>query len=245
MPTDETTTAVEKGWQYYYDLGKKAFDDKKYDSAIIYLENVIKDKEGFADVYNMLGLLYFNKSRHEDAIRSFKKALEINPKYMDASLNLTVVYNELGQLDQSSGVYEKAKNLSGSGNASYLDPFVKGKLANMHADLGTIYKDLGMYADAADEYRKGLRLKPEFMDIRINLGTVYRSMKEYGKSISELNEAVRLNPRYAEPVTQLGLTYYMMGDVDMAREQWGRALALRPDDKKAQMYLNLITGVKK
>ena len=102
-----------------------------------------------------------------------------------------------------------------------------------------------MYADAADEYRKGLRLKPGFMDIRINLGTVYRSMKEYGKSISELNEAVRLNPRYAESVTQLGLTYYMMGDVDMAREQWGRALALRPDDKKAQMYLNLITGAKK
>ena len=65
-------------------------------------------------------------------MRSFKKALEINPKYMDASLSLTVVYNELGQFDQSSGVYEKAKNLSGSGNASYLDPFVEGQ-ARQHA----------------------------------------------------------------------------------------------------------------
>ena len=57
-----------------------------------------------------------------------------------------------------------AKESAGAGKGSYLDPYVKARLANMHAELGNIYKDLGLYKEAADEYRSGLNMRPEFED---------------------------------------------------------------------------------
>lgn len=235
---------MEKGWQYYYDLGKKAYEDKKTDSALVYLENVIKEKQTFADVYNMLGLLYYSKSRFEDAITAFKQALRLNPNYTEAGLNLTIVYNELGRYGESAGVYEKAQE-GKKDTEYYLDPYIRGKLANMHAELGKIYKDLSHYNDAAEEYIKALKLRPEFVDVRVNLGIVYRDNKELDASKREFEEALKINPTFPDAIIQLGLTYYMMEQFDNAKREWLKVLNLRPGDKMAKMYMNLLMGVAK
>ncbi|CAG1066415.1 TPR repeat-containing protein YrrB [uncultured bacterium] len=230
---------MEKGWQHNYDLGKRSFDERNYDTALQYLEKVAAEKNQFADVYNMLGLIYYYGSRFEDAIKAFRKAIEINPAYTEASLNLSVVYNELGQFERSSEVYAMARE--GRKEAeSYLDPYVKGKLANMHSGLGAIYKDLGFYNEAADEFKKALKLRPGFVDIKTNLGVVYRDMKDYEKALRELEETVSQNPEYAHSRVQLGLTYYTMGQQERARSEWLKVLRANPEDKVAQMYMNLL-----
>lgn len=230
---------MEKGWQHYYDLGKKAFEDKKYDVALLYLEKVAGEKNSFADVYNMLGLIYYINSRFDDAIRCFTRAIEINPGYTEAALSLSVVYNELGQFDKSGAIYMSAKQ-TGTPAQPYLDPYVMGKLANMHDALATIYKDLGYYPEAAEEYRKALKLRPEFVDIKTNLGAVYRDMKDYAGAIKELEDAIRLNPDYPTARIQLGLTYYVMGQHEKAKTEWLKVLRGFPENKMAQMYLNLL-----
>lgn len=236
---------MEKGWQYYYDLGKKAYEDKKTDSAIVYLENVIKEKQTFADVYNMLGLLYYGKSRFEDAITAFKQALRLNPNYTEAGLNLSIVYNELGRYGESDSVCEKAQGEKKDGEEYYLDPYIRGKLANMHAELGKIYKDLSHYNDAIDEYIKALKLRPEFVDVRVNLAVVYRNNKEFTDSKRELEEALKINPTFPDAIIQLGITYYMMGQNDNAKREWLKVLTIRPGDKMAKMYMNLLMGAAK
>lgn len=238
-PAKGVPGVMEKGWQHFYELGKKAFEERKYDTALLYLEKVAGEKDNFADVYNMLGLIYYNNSRFEDAIRCFSKAVEINPNYTEATLNLSVVYNELGQFDKSGEIYMMAKNTKGETH-SYLDPFVKGKLANMHDSLATIYKDLGYYREAAEEYRKALRLRPDFADIKTNLGAVYRDMKDYHAAIKEFEEAIKANPDYPAARIQLGLTYYVMGHHERAKTEWLKVLRKSPDNKMAQMYLNLL-----
>ncbi len=230
---------MDKGWQHNYDHGKKLFEEKKYDTALQYLEKVTGEKNNFADVYNMLGLIYYGDSRFEDAIKSFKRAIEINPNYTEASLNLSVVYNELGMFDQSSEIYLHAKETR-TDTQSYLDPYVKGKLANMHAGLGTIYKDLGFYAQAVEEFRKALELRPEFVDLRTHLGAVYRDMLDYANSVRELEDAIKTNPEYAPARIQLGLTCYTMGQHERAKTEWLKVLRQQPDNKMAQMYMNLL-----
>ena len=230
---------MDKGWQHNYDLGKKAFEENNYDTAILYLEKVSADKNNFADVFNMLGLIYYGNSRFEDAIKAFKRALEINPNYTEVALNLAVIYNELGQFGKSTEVYENARKTRRD-SQSYLDPYVKGKLANMHAELGVIYKDLGFYAQAVEEYRKALLLSPEFVDIKTSLGVVYRDMLDYESSVRELDEAIKLRPEYTSPRVQLGLTYYTMGQQEKAKTEWLKVIRAEPGDKMAQMYMNLL-----
>lgn len=204
--------------------------------AIEHLERVAREKENFPDVYNMLGQIYCANSRHGDAIKAFKKALAINPDYNEVALNLSVVYNELGQFDMAREVYSKAKRFS----KDYLDPFVKGKLANMHADIGRIYKDLGMYGEAASEYRMALALRPAFVDIRTELAVALRGVKDFLSAVRELKEAIEIKPDYLHARIQLGMTYFLMGEHDNAMNEWVEVIKKHPEDKLARIYINLI-----
>ncbi len=235
---------MKRKWNESYGLGKKAFDEKNYNEAQIYLEEVLKEKDGFADVYNMLGFICYTAGMHQNAIKYFQKALEINPNYTEVSLNLSVAYNEMGEFDKAQEVYAKAKEVGAGGSTSYLDPYAKGKLANMHAEIGVIYQDLGFYKEAVDEYKKAIALRPTFVDIKNKLAVVYRDMRDYNKAVKEFEEAININPDYAPVRINLGITYYAMGNVDKAKAEWLKALHKNPNDKKAQMYMNFVADKK-
>ncbi|MBI3755575.1 MAG: tetratricopeptide repeat protein [Deltaproteobacteria bacterium] len=235
---------MKRKWNESYELGKKAFDEKNYNEAQIYLEEVLKEKDGFADVYNMLGYIYYAAGRRSDAIGRFEKALKINPNYTEVSLNLAVIYNEMGEFDKAQGVYGKAKEAGKESATSYLDPFAKGKLANMHAEIGAIYQGLGLYKEAADEYKKAIVLRPTFVDIKNKLGIVYRDVRDYSKAVKELEEAISINPEYTPARINLGITFFTMGQVEKAKAEWLKVLHKNPNDTKAQMYMNLVAHKK-
>jgi len=227
-------------WQELYELGKRAFEEGDYGKAQGYLEGFLKEKETFADVYNMLGFIHYISGRYQEAVRLFQKALELNPNYTEALLNLTVAYNEAGEFGKAQEVYSRAKETRGEGSTSYLDPYVKGRLANMHASLGSIYQDLGFYKEAAEEYKRALALRPNFADIKTRLGVVYRDMGEYPMAIKELEEVKGINPSYTLAGLNLGVTYYKMGQMEKAGREWIEVLQQNPDDQRARIYLNLI-----
>ncbi|HHL39037.1 MAG TPA: tetratricopeptide repeat protein [Deltaproteobacteria bacterium] len=233
---------MEKGWLHYYETGKAAFKERDYDKALSCLERVVKLKPTFADVFNMLGLIYYDRKRYDEAESAFLNALELNPEYIEASLNLSILYNERGQFDKGGDVYERARAArAAAGDAGaepYLDPNVKGKLANMHAAIGDVYSDLGHYEKAVDEYRKALELRPGFVDIKTNLAAAYRSLKDYSRAVRELEEALDMVPGYVSAMVQLGLTFYCMGLHDRAKQMWVEALKINPGERLARMYLN-------
>lgn len=236
---------MNKGWQVNYELGKKAFEEKKYEVARHYLEQVRDERSGFADVHNMLGQIYYHRSMLREAVNEFKKALKINPNYTEVSLSLSVVYNELGEIDNAQAVYNMARDAKKE-TGQYADPYVKGKLANMHAEIAAIYRDMGNYAEAIDEYKKAVMLRPEFVDLRTKLGAVYRDVADYSSSLKELAEAIRINENYTPARIQLGVTCYAMGQKDRAKAEWQMVLRKKPEDKMAKMYLaTLETGGEK
>jgi tetratricopeptide (TPR) repeat protein len=230
---------MSKGWQHNYDSGRKAFDDRKYDLALKCLEKAAIEKNDYADVFNMLGFIYYYNGRFNDAILAFEKALSINPGYTEASLSLSVVYNEIGMFDKGRAAYKMAKT-SRKDAATYLDPYVKGRVANMHSALGAIYKDLGLYGEAIGEFKKALALRPEFIDIKTELGVAYRDSRDFDNAVRELSEAIRLNGDYVMSRIQLGLTYYTMGRSELAKDEWLKVIETHPEDKMARMYMTLL-----
>jgi tetratricopeptide (TPR) repeat protein len=230
-------------WHENYEAGKKFFEEDNYAEALVHLEVVLREKDSFADVYNMLGIIYYNANRNEEAVKSLRRALELNPRYTEASLNLSVVYNEMGEDEKAQEAYALAK-LSGRHDeeSTYLDPYVKGRLANMHADIGNIYKDLGRYDEAMTEYKMALGLRPDFVDIKMNLAVVYRDLKDYARAINILKEAIDLKENFLEGRVQLGLTYYTMDEMDKAKSEWQGVIRKDPAHKLANMYMNLLKG---
>jgi Tfp pilus assembly protein PilF len=223
-------------------LGREHYEKREFDKALQYLKQVLERGEGrFADVLNMVGVIYHDRGRFEEARAAFEEALQINPNYTEAALNLAVTYNDLGRYDEAKRVYQAAI-ARGSESPGQLDSFAKGKIANLHAEVAQAYTDAGMYADAMHELRKAVLLCPTFADLRVKLANLYRQTGDLEAARFELEEAIAARPRYVPAYIALGVTLLSMGHHERAIAAWKKALDVDPENKAAQMYLRMVTG---
>lgn len=228
-------------------IGKQYFDNKQYTQAESYLKRVMEKSGRFADVLNMLGVISHVEGRFASAIDYFREALEINPRYTEATLNLAVLYNDLGQYAEAKKLYGKLKGTPGHAQTQ-IEPVLRGKLSNLHADIGDIYRSIGLYSHSIEEYKKALHLNPGYFDIRTKLGQALRENGAAEESLKELKGVLRADKKYSPALIQLGITYYTMNKVGDAKKCWKEALEKEPDNEYARMYLRLsdaMTATKK
>ena len=219
--------------------GREHYIAREYDKAERYLSEVARENLAYADVYDMLGVIHHQQGRLIDAEAMFKEALRINPAYTEAALNLAVTLNDLGKYREAKDIYQGAMTAS-KNSPRHLDPFAKGKIANMHADVGAAYHAVGLYEDAVREYERALALCPKFVDIRTRLGTTLREMGNILAAVREFERVKIENPKFAGGRLHLGLSYYAQGRRAEAAEEWQQVLAMAPENKSAQMYLAMV-----
>jgi len=222
--------------------GKRAFQQHQYEIAEKYFTKLIKKRPYFADVYNMLGVINHNAGQFSDATTFFEKALKINPKYTEALLNLAVLYNDLGEYKKARALYAKVQEKSREHKGSKMDPFIRAKLANRHAEIGDIYEGIGFYLEAIEEYQKALKLGPTFLDIRCKLAICLREQGKYPQSILEFKKVIKSNAKYLYAKVQLGVTLYAAGKTKDAIKEWKGVLKSQGDHEGAKMYLRLAEG---
>ncbi len=234
-------------------LGKKYFTQREYERAESYLRRVAKQNPKYADVQNMLGVIYHSEGRFSDSIHAFEQALAVNPNYTEALLNLAVLYNDLGQYKEARKLYDHlqkrkpatkpAKGKAGKESAGAaereIEPVLRGKLSNLHAEVGDIYYGLGLYGPAIEEFARALTLNPTYVDIQTKLGQSQREHGELETSVKTLRDACKTNARYAQARVQLGVSLYAMGKLGEARKTWNETLTIDPENANAQMYLSL------
>ncbi len=219
--------------------GRDHYAAGEYEKAERCLAPLARDRLPFADVYGMLGVIYHQKGRLRDAQAVLEEALRLNPGYTEAALNLAVTYNELGRYQDAKDVYQRMMTTRKSASAD-VDPFVRGKIANMHAEVGHAYEQAGLFEDAIVEYGRALILCPTFLDIRTRLGGSYRAAGNMEAAERELRAVVSENPKLKGPRLQLGMTYYSAGRLAEAKVEWEQVLAMEPDHKVARLYLRLL-----
>jgi tetratricopeptide (TPR) repeat protein len=219
--------------------GREHYDAGEYDRAEQILAKIAQEGGNFADVHNMLGVIWHAQGRFAEAEESFERALSINPAYTEAALNLSVTYNDRGKYHKAREVYGSVLQRSGD-EPQKLDPYARGKLANMHAALGDAYAGLRMYAEAVRELTCALELSPTFIDLRTRLGNVYRDMGD-AEAALHCYEAVKAQkPDFLPARMALGLVLYGLGRRDEAIAEWEAVLAAHPDDRRARAYLRMV-----
>jgi tetratricopeptide (TPR) repeat protein len=220
-------------------VGREHYNAGEYEKAEPFLAQAVSARPTFADVYTMLGVIYHAQGRFQDAEDAFETALRINPNYTEAALNLSVTYNDRGKYDKAREIYSRVVNNSYAA-ARNLDPFARGKLANMHADLGAAYAGLGLYDEGVREYRNALTLCPEFVDLRVRLGNVYRDMGQHHSAIVEFEQAKQLKPEFLPARVSLGVVLFSLDRKDEAVREWEEVLARDPRNKSAALYLRMV-----
>ena len=230
---------MDTDFQTAYEKARNLYEEGEYDQAErLYLQILKTNSKGYADVFNKLGLIYHRKEKLSKAADFFERAISLNPKYTEASLNLAVTYNDLGRFDEANRVFSKATSVV-KAEPTALDPFIQGKLADAHGKLGDQYFDLALYDDALEEYRKALNLRPSFVDILTKIGITLREQRAFDEAVQFLIKAKQANPKYILAYIHLGITYYMKGFLDLAMEEWEAAQRIDPSRREARVYMAL------
>lgn len=219
-------------------LGRESFDKREFIDAERTLARVLEKHDALADVHNMMGLLAHNRGDFAKAEGHFERALALNPAYTDAALNLAVTYTDLGKYEQAQAALSKlgtrGKKLT---DAKELEPFARGKLANMHAEVAQAYADLGLVRDAVVELQRGVALAPSFADLRHRLAQHLQALGRLDEAKSELEQALVHNPGFLQAKLQLGLVLVSQGNVAAGRAAWREVLQLDAENPMAKMYL--------
>jgi tetratricopeptide (TPR) repeat protein len=219
-------------------LGQSLFLKGQYLEAERALARFGERYPNYADVQNMLGLIYHEQGQFLRAQRCFEAALKVNPRYTEAALNLAVIYNDQGR-------YEDAKNIHQAAQARVvespdtLDPYLQGKIANLYADIGDVFAQTGHLRNAIAELRRALILGPKFADVRLRLAKVMRDAGDRQGALTELEALVHDTPAFVPARIALGVTYLTLGRKDDAELTFREALSRRPEDRLAQMYLRI------
>lgn len=229
---DRTRRLLERGRGHYR--------SGQYDKAEKSLTPLVRDRVPYADVYAMLGAIHYQKGRLLDAMSLLDEALRLNPGYTEAALHLALTYNDLGKYEEAKNVHERMLASRKNAGPDTVDPFVKGKIANMHAEVGRAYEQAGLYAEATEEYRRALALCPTYADIRTRLGGCLRVAGNLTASERELAKVKKEHPNLVAPRLQLGMTYFASGKRKDAAREWREALAMEPENKFAKLYVKML-----
>ena len=221
-------------------LGREHYEKREFEKAEQMLRMVLEEEDRYADVHDMLGVIAHSRGNFIAAEKHFERAIAINPAYTEAALNLAVTYNDRGKYEKAREVYAQIQSAP-AGSKSGLDPFARGKIANMHADVGQAYADAGLPSEAIVEYEKAVELCPHFADLRVKLGSILREIGDTSRAREQYEAAIATRPNYVPARIQLGVTLLSLGDADGAAEQWNKVIEIEPENSRAKMYLRMLS----
>lgn len=219
-------------------LGRELYGRHDFEGAERHLRDVLAIRDDLPDVHHMLGVIHHDRGELPTARQCFERALLLNPDYTEAALNLSIVCNELGAYSDARQVVGTISERARHGHR--IDPYARGKVANLHGEVARAYEELGMWPEAIEEYHRGLGLCPDYSDLRTRLAMCLRSDGDVETACKELEIAVTINPQYVPARVALGVMYMTLGRHDEAALAWRESLAIDPTHRPAKVYLRLL-----
>jgi tetratricopeptide (TPR) repeat protein len=230
---------MDSATQDLINVGKKAFKNREFESAAQCFRAIVDEGNQFPDLLNLLGVIYHHQGEFNHSIESFKNALVVNPDYVEARLNLAILYNDLGDYKDARKLYKKLGTKAANTTGPAIDPILQGSLANQHASMGDAYRRLAWYQDAIAEYKMSLKLAPHYADVRTKYAIALRENGKASEATRELKKVLRQKANYLEARIQLGLTFFMQGKKKEAIKEWKAVLKRDSGHPKAHMFLSI------
>ena len=217
--------------------------------------------------YFLRGIEETEKNNPPEALEFYKKAVEIDPTFATAYLELAWAYDRMFETSSGHEAMEKAMTLARKATekerlyieadyAYYIErdqeksarlleqlisKYPKEKRAYLLLASTFGYDDLDR---AINKANKALEIDPHYAEAFNLLGLRYRYKGEFEKALELLKKYASVSPDQGNPLDCLANLYFREGRVDEARTKFKEALSVRPDFVWSTMALHYIAALK-
>jgi tetratricopeptide (TPR) repeat protein len=198
----------------HYESGRIAFEKKEYDVAQEAFTKVLDLNLESADVYGMLGQMFYAMNQYEKAAEALENALAMSPQtnWINLKLGDTYFYG-LKQREEGGRYYQQAVSKIGS------DP-------ESHFKLALYYRYKSEYQKADEHLQKAMILDHKNPKYNRELQDMNSEKNEMASGTEKYRQTISANPGNPGPVAQLGRYYLRWGKYDKAEEQYKKAVQL-------------------
>lgn len=179
--------------------------------------------------WEILGAIYEQTGRKNEALWINKKAVELAPQSLEPLNNLGNNLCELGKYEEAEECFKKAIVLS-------------PKLAVSYCHLGNTQKKLGKLKESVKSYKQSINLQSDLYEPYYNLGLVSKKLGLLSQSEESFKKSIHLKPYDADAYCDLGITLMEMAKHNEAEDCFKQSIKINP--KFSRAYWNF-TGLSK
>jgi type IV pilus assembly protein PilF len=166
-----------------------------------------------------MGAVYLNSNNLDEAVKSFNRALALDPKHYQSLNALGLTYSLKGDLREAEKYFLKCLEVSPT-------------FSEAHNNLGMIYQEQGFLDKAEEEFKK-VAADPNYPNKELpyyNLGRLFSIRMDWEKALFYADQAVRTNPRYHLGFNLRGYILENQGKLEEAIDSYKQAVKLLPGD---------------
>ena len=195
-----------------------------YQQALVGAQSLLKTFPRSGALLNVVGVTSATTNDFHRAADSYRKALALNPNFVEGYYNLGVALKELSDFDGALECYQ---------NAIQRRP----DYADAHHNMAAIFHSKGDKLAAKKSFEKAIDVNPNHVDAQNNLGILYLQNKDFEAAFSNASRALEIKPDFAEAHQTIGDIHFEKHDLKLAIDSYNRALEINP--KALQTHNNL------
>lgn len=232
---------VSADFKELFQTAREEFRNGNFKAAEQLLAQLLMMNDQHPQIYHMLATIYYDQGKFNKAIKTFRRALEVDPSFTDSAVGLSVVLNDLGRYEEGAKVFEQAQAALKKKTAQP-NNYANEKLAMKHDELGEMYFQHKHFTQAIEQYMKALELSSRKPELRMKIAECLIQIGDRTRAQKELEALTLEFPNFAPARLKLGILYYQSRKVAHALEQWETVLAKEPNNPIALRYIQMAQG---
>jgi tetratricopeptide (TPR) repeat protein len=205
-----------------YQLGRAYHDFRLYDEALRYYQIAVQLEPNNPLYYEQTARLWRDWGSLELGVDLAKKALALNPEFVEAWNTLGTILDQQGKSKSAQDAYLQALSLNQD-------------LDYVHSNLCFSYLQTGEVEQAIHHGQRAVHLNPTLVVAHNHLGIAYGMQGKFARSLEEF----KLSGDEAAARNNLGLMLLKQGYVEASMEQFKLASRLKPYFKEAMANYRL------
>ncbi|XP_045139721.1 protein O-mannosyl-transferase TMTC4 isoform X3 [Echinops telfairi] len=182
-----------------------------------------------AKVHYNVGKNLADNGNQTAAIRYYREAVRLNPKYVHAMNNLGNILKERNELQEAEELLSLAVQIQPDFAAAWMN-------------LGIVQNSLKRFEAAEHSYRTAIRHRRKYPDCYYNLGRLYADLNRHMDALNAWRNATVLKPEHSLAWNNMIILLDNTGNLAQAEAVGREALELIPNDHSLMFSLANVLG---